>query len=382
MAHNGFKVFDSDMHVMEPPDLWTRYIEPKYRDRAPVGTANFLTDLNLVHDGTVISRFKGAQDEDDLATGLAVKYGRLDEFKDFERRGWGPDTQLEAMDREGIDVAVLFPTRGLIVHAKEYDDDGLAAAISRAYNNWLAEFCAADGKRMYGAAMMPAQNVDAAVHEARRAKRELEFKAIFLRPNPVRGRNWHNPCYDALWAECEKEGLTVGFHEGTPCALPVAMADRFDGVHEDLWITEHCASHAIEAMYACLSMIAGGVCERFPKLRVAFLEGNCSWLPFWLWRMDEHHEGREHRLKNTLPLRPSEYFRRQCYAGVEADEMVADSVFRWIGDSNLVFSTDFPHQDCRYPNAVKTLVEQPFPEESKRKILWDNCVRLYDLNFS
>ena len=106
--------------------------------------------------------------------------------------GWGPDVQLEAMDAEGIDVAVLFPTRGLFAHAKEYDDDRLAGAVSRAYNDWLAEFCSHAPKRMFAAAMVPAQNVPACVEEIRRGA-ERGFKAVFLRPNPVRGRNWNNP---------------------------------------------------------------------------------------------------------------------------------------------------------------------------------------------
>ena len=377
MAYNGFKVFDSDMHVLEPWDLWLNYIDPKYKDRAPVGTNEFLSDLHLVHDGAVISRQKKITDEGDDVVYLARKYGRLEAFEDFARRGWGTDTQLEAMDAEGIDIAVLFPSRGLFAHAKEYDDDQLAAAISRAYNDWLAEFCAADPERMFGAAMVPAQNVEAAVAETRRAKQELGFKAIFLRPNPVRGRNWNNPVYDALWAACEEHGLAVGFHEGKPCELPVAMAERFDGVHEDHMLTEHVACHSIEQMYACLSMVGGGVCERFPGLRVAFLEGNCSWLLFWLWRMDDHYEARERVLKDKMPLPPSEYFKRQCYAGVEAEEDVAVHLFERIGDSNVVFSTDFPHADTRYPTAVKTLMGQPFTDDNKRKILWDNCARLY-----
>lgn len=376
MSHNGFKVMDSDMHVMEPPDLWQRYIEPRFRDRAPVGTTEYLTDLNLVHDGEVISRSRKVNDEEDLARGLAERYGRLEQFDDYDRRGWGADVQLEAMDAEGIDIAVMFPTRGLIVHAKEYDDDDLAAAISRAYNDWLADFCSYAPDRMFGAAMLPAQNIGACITEIQRAK-ERGFKAVFLRPNPVRGRNWNNPVYDAVWAECEKHDLAVGFHEGTPCLLPVAVGERFDGVHEDMWITEHTAAHAIEAMYACLCMVAGGVCERFPTVRFAFLEGNASWLPFWLWRMDEHWEAREHLVKNQLPLRPSEYFKRQCFVGVESDEAVARYAFEELGDDFFVFSTDFPHQDCRYPNATRTLTEQPFSDQAKRKILWDNCARLY-----
>ena len=378
MAHNGFKVFDSDMHVQEPPDLWQRYIEPRFKDQAPVGTTNYLGDQDLIHEGNVISRFKKQADfQGDMTEWFTDHYDRRHIYEDFESRGWGPDTQIEAMDAEGIDVAVLFPTRGLFAHAKEYHDDEFAAAVSRAYNDWLVEFCSHCPERMYGSAMVPAQCVPAAVAEARRAKNELGFKGIFLRPNPVRGRNWHHPCYDPLWAECEKLGLAVGFHEGTPCELPVAMADRFDGVHEDLWTTEHVAAHPIEQMYCCLSFIMGGVCERFPALRVAFLEGNCSWVPFWLWRMEEHYETRVHVVKDKLPLTPTEYFKRQCYVGLEADETPGKYAIDWMGDSNIVFSTDFPHPDSRFPTSVKFLAEQPFEEQSIRKILWDNCRRLY-----
>ena len=380
MALDGFKVMDSDMHVMEPPDLWQRYMEPKYRDRAPVGTTNYLVDLHLMHDGEVISRFKRPMEGNDKVEAQCKRYGRWDTYLDFDRRGWDSTVQLEAMDAEGIDVAVLFPTRGLFAHAKEYDDDKLAAAVSRAYNNWMADFCALDNDRMIGSAMVPAQDVDAAVAETRRAAEDLGFRSIFLRPNPVRGRNWNNPVYDPLWEECQKQGISVGFHEGTPCQLPVAVAERFDGVHEDLWMTEHVAAHPIEAMYACLSIICGGVCERFPELRFAFLEGNCSWLPFWLWRMDEHHELRERVVQDRLPLRPSEYFKRQCFAGVEADEDIAADVFQRIGDDCIVFSTDFPHSDSRYPHSVEMFLTQPFTEQAKRKVLWDNCARLYDLN--
>ena len=377
MARNGFKVFDADLHVQEPWDLWLRYIEPRYKNQAPIGTRDYFMDLHLVHDGKVIAKsMHNKKGEDDQVKAQSVKQGRYDLYKDFEARGFGPDTQVEAMDKEGVDAAVLFPTRGLFAHAKEYDDDGLAAAISRAYNDWLADFCAYRPDRMFGAAMVPAQAVGAAVEEARRAKRDLGFKAIFLRPNPVKGRNWHDRTYDPLWAECEKLGLAVGFHEGVPCALPVAMADRFLVDDVDTWTTEHVACHPVEQMYACLSMVAGGVCHRFPALRVGFLEGNCSWAPFWLWRMDEHWEG---TVKERTPEPPSFYFRRQCFVSVEADETVASRAIGWFEGGNIVFSTDFPHRDSKFPNAVNVLLGQAFPEDAKRKILWDNPAKLYGL---
>ena len=379
MAHDGYKVLDSDLHVLEPADLWLRYIEPRYRDQAPVGTNEYVPDMNLKHEGKYISRsgelpvMAGGE----FSIELVTRQGQMEKYKEFAARGWGPDTQLEAMNDEGVDLAILFPTRGFYAVGKEYADDGLAAAIARAYNNWLAEFCSRAPDRLYGAALVAIQSVEAAVAEVRRAKRELGFKAVYLRPNPVRKRNWHDPAYNPLWAECEKQGLTIGFHEGWPCQLPVAIGERFDGRHEDLWLTEHVACHPVEAMYASLCLIMGGVLERFPGLKVAFLEANCSWVPYWLWRMDEHYEHRESVMKSKLPLRPSEYFKRQCFASIEAEETMGKYVLDWMGDDNLVFSTDYPHEDSRYPRAVATFTAQPFPESSKRKILWDNCARLY-----
>jgi predicted TIM-barrel fold metal-dependent hydrolase len=382
MAHNGYKVIDCDLHVMEPADLWQRYIDPKYRDQAPVGSATYFMDMNLMQGGKYISRDGRLpiMEGGDFTKDLISAHGGIEKYKIYDKRGWGPDTQLEAMDDEGIDKAVLFPTRGFYAIGKEYADDNLAAAIARAYNDWLVQFCAKAPDRMLGCGLIAPQSIDKAIAEVRRMKRELGFKCVFLRPNPVRRRNWHDPAYDPLWEAIQQEGLAIGFHEGWPSDLPVAMGERFDGSNEDLWMTEHVACHPVEAMYACLCFIMGGILARFPGLRVGFLESNCSWLPFWLWRMDEHYEHREHVVKGRMPLRPSEYFKRHCYVSIEAEEKLGKNTVDYIGDSNIVFSTDYPHEDSRYPHALETFDELPLGEESKKKILWDNSARLYNLD--
>src|SRR5215510_1653003 len=133
---DGFKVFDSDMHVLEPVDLWERYIDPSFRHRAPRGTQRKTTDVGVTVDGA---------DQFLLSAQIA---------------------------------RVSFPG-GL--------DPAFSAAIARAYNDWLADFCkAGDPRRMYGAAMLPVQDVGASIREARRAVMDLGFKAVFLRPNPPR----------------------------------------------------------------------------------------------------------------------------------------------------------------------------------------------------
>src|SRR5262249_59121678 len=102
--------------------------------------------------------------------------------------------QLRAMDREGIDATVLYPSRGLFVNSDPAMDPVFSAAIARAYNDWLADFCkAGDSRRMYGAAMLPIQDVDASIREARRAVMDLGFKAVFLRPNPAPPGAYRHP---------------------------------------------------------------------------------------------------------------------------------------------------------------------------------------------
>jgi len=134
----------------------------------------------------------------------------------------------------------------------------------------------------------------------------------------------------------------------------------------------------IELILALGTMLAGGVMARFPKLRAGFFEGHCSWLPWWLWALDEHWEKFGDEALYELKMLPSEYFRRQCYVSADADEVLVKNVIETIGDDNIVFSTDWPHSDGNHPKAVETfLTIEGVSAESRRKILWDNCARLY-----
>ena len=132
---------------------------------------------------------------------------------------------------------------------------------------------------------------------------------------------------------------------------------------------------------ALSAMTKGGVLKRFPTLRVGFLEGNCAWLPWWLHRLDDQWEKYGGGESVRLDALPSEYFKGQCFIGTDVDETLLRVVIDEIGDDNIVMSTDYPHADGPYPNGTQTFLELPGVNiESKRKILWDNCVRLYALD--
>jgi predicted TIM-barrel fold metal-dependent hydrolase len=119
------------------------------------------------------------------------------------------------------------------------------------------------------------------------------------------------------------------------------------------------------------------VLERFPRLRAGFLEASCSWAPWLLARLDDHYEEYIGRFEVKLSKLPSEHFRDNCYISVEADEKPARLVVDWMGDDNVVFSTDYPHPDSKFPHAVDKFLSMPLPDQARRKFLWDNCARLY-----
>jgi len=136
----------------------------------------------------------------------------------------------------------------------------------------------------------------------------------------------------------------------------------------------------VELILAVSSFCAGGVLEKFPKLRVGFLEGNCAWLPWLLYRLDERAELHGALADVPLSRKPSEYFLQQCFISVDPDEYLVADVINRIGDDNLVISTDYPHIDAHFPNALNEFLKlDGLNDGNRRKILWDNCARLYGM---
>ena len=372
MAKSGFKVLDSDMHILEPPDLWQRFIDSKFKDYAPRGTTDHVRDLRMVGpDGQAWGRPVDPPPETIPPPGH-IFHRNQQLFKPHMERGWSAQVQLEAMDEEGIDLAVLYPSRGLNALSIPDMEPEFASAIARAYNNWLYEFCQADPSKLMGAGMVSVFNIDDAISEAQRCVKQLGFRAVFLRANIVNGHNWHDPYYEPLWSALEELNVPLGFHESnTSAGRQVGDQFGYD------FMLRHTFSHPFEQMLALGSFCGGGVLERHPSLRVAFLEGNCGWLPFLLWRLDEHWEMFGDQWAPELKNPPSFYFKRQGYASVEADEEPVKYAVDFVGNDCLVFSTDFPHVDTKYPRAVERFLQLPLGEEDKRKILWDNCAAYY-----
>jgi predicted TIM-barrel fold metal-dependent hydrolase len=382
MAKAGFRIMDSDIHVLEPHDLWVRYMEPGFREQAPrFAPIEGSAYEGWQFDGKVFPAFVDRPDRRRLARvrkdKARVRHLATGRYRDpaEDLPGGDPQAMLQAMDREGIDVSIVFRTMASHLIAVDGLDPKLSAAVCRGFNNRLGDFCDKDRTRLKPAALIPLQDTTLAVEEARRAVRDLGAVALILSNHPVDGRPWYDTHWDPVWAEAERLGVPITFH-GIQMAYQEHLGRRF----MDNFALAHAAGHPIELMLALGSLLTGGVFARYPGLRAAFLEGSCSWVPWWLWVLDERVEkfGDDERFALTMP--PSEYFRRHCWVSVEPDEALAAQTFATLGDDNIVISSDWPHDDSAYPHAVdEFLAIEGVSAESKRKVLWDNCARLYRL---
>lgn len=370
--HGKQRVIDADFHVLEPASMWRDYIEPKYRDLAPLGGHNRIALQFADGTWTPTLRHKSAAVEAGWADFLRRRDIR---FAEPASHNYDARSHLRAMDAEGVDIAVNFPSQGLYAIARDDMPPDLAAAICRAYNNWMADFCAVDPARLYGAAMVPQHDVDLAIAEARRAVEELGLRAIFVRATPIRRRSLGDPSYEPLWAAVESLGVPVGTHEAYGSLVPQVGEDRFDTVVERRSVV-----HPVEQMMALMSMILGGVFERHPKLTTAYFEAGASWVPYWLSRLDEQAEVFSHELTH-LSKRPSDYFKSNCYVSTESGDPTVKYAIDYLGGCDrILFSTDYPHPDGKWPHAVDEFFENPGVTDAERaKILWDNPVRMYDL---
>jgi uncharacterized protein len=366
---NGFRTFDSDMHVYDSADLYEKYMNSKWADRIPRGRRNGKHGRVEFQIGGGIKLRAITDVIDHGQKQVADRYGFA------VARDYDAVSQLQAMDMEGLDVAVLFRTSPL--HCDDSFEAGYANDLCRAWNSWIADFCKESPNRLKASALITLHDVDLAIEEVRRVVHKLKVTALALCPEPVNGKRIHDRYYDPLWAAIEKLGVALCFH---PPARPNQdqVANKFFG-HPNANIVALALRNPVELILAVSSFCAGGVLERFPNLRVAFLEGNCAWLPWLLYRLDER--AKLHGALADVPLsrRPSEYFLKQCFISVDPDEYLVSDVIKRIGDDNIVISTDYPHIDAHFPHALDEFLEiEDLSDRSRRKILWDNCARLYN----
>ena len=350
-------VIDVDGHTFEPDELWERYLPTRFHDRRPRlirddrGTTRYSLESRVIPPGTG----RGAWVPEGMRESSVHREGAVD-----------PKLRLEDMDLEGIDIAVLYGVVSLGFYAME--DRELCIACCRAYNDWLADYCSADSSRLKGTPALPLKWIDDACLEAERSVRDLGFASLTV-PCAVGERNADDPENFPLYELAESLDVPVGFHAG---------GGRFAHSH---FVDSYAQLHALEfpfnLMFACTTILGGGVLERFKKLRVSLLEAGVGWLPYYLERLDEHWEHRPQEFPN-INKAPSAYFAEgRMFVSTEGEDGLAHAIER-CGLEWIVWASDYPHWDCHYPHGVTGIVERDdVTADQRTRIFSTNAQRLF-----
>jgi predicted TIM-barrel fold metal-dependent hydrolase len=393
-------VIDGDGHLMEPPDMWpARMDSTKWGDWIPhwdeQGTFSIGGVARIGGPGMdeEVARINGVTVEE-----LLESYARTMSSVDTAG-GHDPDARIRAMDADGLDAAVVYPTKTLQFGPCDpipaiRDNVDFVNDCLRAYNDWASEYCRAYPDRLFGIAALPMQDIDLAITEAQRAVNTLGMRGVAIRPSAyVDDLPLSNRVYDPFWAACQDLDIPVGFHPIAHVDTPGAC--RKFGLlrdHPSLNMTnsacdeDHGGSalgqaigNPVDMIVTMGRLIMGGVCERFPRLRFVFLEAGGGWCATQLERMDEQLEAFPLEGRR-LSLEPSEYFRRQCYISFDPGEWNLAASAEFIGADRIIWASDYPHPEYT-PDVVDKLKRalSPLSADDQRKILGANAADLYGL---
>ncbi len=369
---DGMRIVDADAHQMEPDDLWVNYIDSRFAAEAPRAVQLANGKSSWMVEGEPILRESGQYKVSSDSKKKRVSEIMGTTFARLQKAGFSAEARLLDMDEKGVDAQVIFPSRGGQVIGRDFKDVALLDACCRAYNDWSADYCRADPKRLRWAAMIPLQDVDLAIQEARRAAGKGAV-SIFVRPNPVEGRNLFDPEFDPLWAAIEKLGVPVSIHDFGSPQLPTY------GSRMRTHTAGHILAHPFEAMGTMAGLIFSGVVERFPKLIFVHVEADAGWAPYWIQRMDQHWSYGGSEEAPDMKMSPTEYFKRNFLVACRADEPTLPAAVDLLGGDNFCWNTDYPHPDGTWETGLADFERQPISPENKRKIMWDNAARAYHL---
>ncbi len=368
---------DADGHVLEPGWLWEEYLEAALRPRAlRIGVDDEgLEQLEL--DGRPSERTtKGVLGLLGAMGDPGAKRGPERRYMDHIPYGGGDaGERIELLDRENLDKAVLYPTLGLLWEC-EVEDPVLTLAYQRAYNRWIADFCRDSGGRLVPIAHLSLLDPEAAADELERAVRD-GCRGAFVAPFTHTRKPHGHPDHDPLYARACALDVPIAVHPTYEPAWAIPARFRHMGREREYFYNVMGRQGAQQAF---LSFFTMATLERFPSLRLGVLEVGCGWVGSFLDRMDAVAETISAR-GMALSLRPSEYFRRQCFISGDPDETAAPLVIDHVGPDCFLWATDYPHPDHpgTWAHSLERFVE-PLSAETRAKVLGGNVRRIYGLD--
>ena len=359
-------IISADSHVTEPPGTYVDRIDGKFKDRAP----------RMVHDPERGDVFVIDGMDKPIPMGLIAAAGKAAEelaifggrFEEMHRGGWDPTARLADQDRDGVSAEVLYPTVGMMLC--NHPDFDLKHACFQAYNLWIAEYCAAEPRRLLGIGQTAMRSVEDGIADLERIA-ALGLRGVMLPGNPAVA-DYDDPRYAPFYDAAVALGLPLSFHILT--SSQDQLRSRGPRLNAFMSIIRGCQD-------ILGTFIFGGVFERHPHLRVVCVEADAGWVPHYMYRMD--HAYRRHRYwlpSGTLTKLPSEYFREHVYTTFQ-DDWVAFQVKDLCNIRRLLWANDFPHSDSTWPHSQAVLAEHGahLTDAERDLLLHDNVTELYAL---
>jgi predicted TIM-barrel fold metal-dependent hydrolase len=370
------RLISADSHVMEPADFWETRLDRKYRDRAP-HVEQRSDGKGLIFTAPGISPFPVAGGFGTGRSGEELREHLKKGYEAARPSGWDPVERIKDQDIDGVEAEVLYTTLGMPLFG--LDDSELQRQCFRVYNNWLAEFCSHNPKRLIGTALISLEDIAQGVKELEACAKQ-GLKGAMIWGSPPKDKPYSSKVYDPFWQAASDCRMPLSLHVVTGKGGSKQASDALMGGPTRISMGEVYANLIHEVQASLSAIIFGGVLERFPKLRIVSAENDVGWIPHYMFRLDHAHEKFNAITSTPLPMKPSEYIQRQMYATFQ-DDPVGPAAHKLFGAANYMWASDFPHTDSTWPDSHK-VVERDFagvPEDVRQKIVYDNAATLYGI---
>tara|TARA_B100000029_G_scaffold60115_2_gene54117 strand:+ start:5268 stop:6446 length:1179 start_codon:yes stop_codon:yes gene_type:complete len=387
-AFTDLKVIDTDSHWSEPYDLWTSRAPAKWQDRVPQmvernGKRRWWFDGDIPIGLPIASSVIDPDGEKITGTAFFEMDNEV-----VHRASFDAEARVAMLDHLGIHAQIMYPNVAGFGNQNflKSPDEALRLLSVEIYNDALAEFQADTGERVFGMALLPWWNLDAAVREIERAHAN-GLRGIVTCTNPEEAGlpDMGTNHWDPIWQTCSDLQMPVNFHIGSSKGnMDFFGRAPWPSFGEERKLAVGSANLFMGNARTVGNLIYSGIPERFPDLKFVSVESGVGWLPFFLEMLD-------HQLTETAPneladlsLLPSEYFRRQFFGCFWFERSTIKPTVDFLGSECLLFETDFPHPTCLYPRDDISLMDalDGLSELDVRRVLQDNAAKLYRIDVS
>jgi predicted TIM-barrel fold metal-dependent hydrolase len=401
------KIISVDDHVVEPPHVWQTWLPEKWRERGPRverkkwgpfvhkpgaryenredpdglwGDAWYLDGKLIYVQKRFVAIPLDATPGGDLSkfdpTKMVMTAVTYDEMRPgcYER-----DARVKDMELNWTDGSLPFPTFPRFCGQTFYEtpDRDLGLACIKAYNDWMVEeWCEPSGGVNIPLCLMPLWDVELAAAEIRRnADRGVRAFCFSEMPHHLKLPTIHSGGWDPVFQVCNDTGVTLCMHIGSSSTNPSASPDAPAGVGGTLAFNNSMASLA--------DWLFSGKLIEFPKLKLAYSEGQIGWIPYALERADtvwDKHDAWQNS-KALIPEPPSTYYYGRIFGCFTADHHGLHSLAE-VGEDNICFETDYPHTDTTWPNSREYIEKMlaDFDDDVAYKVLRGNAIRMLELD--